>query len=112
MLDEAVRRLRGTGCTATCELKYGKPAEQLILSAAEAEADLIVVGIGPRNACALVEWLGRRINPASTAMQRACGRKVRASREQCHAGCNGYGAREKIRLVVFPSVAPLRVVRR
>ena len=31
VLDEAVRRLGGTGCTATSELKYGKPAEQIIL---------------------------------------------------------------------------------
>ena len=55
VLDEAVRLLRGTGCTATSELKYGKPAEQLILSAAEIVADLVVVG--HRNQGALARWL-------------------------------------------------------
>ena len=111
VLDEAVRRLRGIGCTATSELKYGKPAEQIILSAAETERGFDRRrSSGSRNACALVEWLGRRINPASTAMQRARGRKVRASREQRHADATTDGAGEKIRLVAFPSVAPLRVV--
>ena len=55
VLDEAVRRLRGTGCTATSELKYGKPAEQIILSAAETKADLIVVG--HRDQGTLARWL-------------------------------------------------------
>jgi nucleotide-binding universal stress UspA family protein len=55
VLDEAVRRLRGAGCTATSELKYGKPAEQIILSAAEIGADLIVVG--HRDQGMLARWL-------------------------------------------------------
>ena len=55
VLDEGVRRLRGTGCTATSELKYGKPAEQIILSAAEIDADLIVVG--HRDQGTLARWL-------------------------------------------------------
>jgi nucleotide-binding universal stress UspA family protein len=55
VLDEAVRRLRGIGCTATSELKYGKPAEQLILSATEMDADLIVVG--HRDQGTLARWL-------------------------------------------------------
>jgi nucleotide-binding universal stress UspA family protein len=55
VLDEAVRRLRGIGCTAPSELKYGKPAEQIILSAAETNADLIVVG--QRDQGTLARWL-------------------------------------------------------
>ena len=55
VLDEAVRRLEGTGCTATSELKYGKPAEQIILAAAEIEADLIIVG--HRDQGMLARWL-------------------------------------------------------
>ena len=55
VLDEAVRRLEGTGCTATSELKYGKPAEQIILAAVEIEADLIIVG--HRDQGMLARWL-------------------------------------------------------
>jgi nucleotide-binding universal stress UspA family protein len=55
VLDEAVRRLEGTGCTATSELKYGKPAEQINLAAAEIEADLIIVG--HRDQGMLARWL-------------------------------------------------------
>ena len=44
VLDEGVKRLRRAGCTATSELKYGKPTEQIILSARAINADLIVVG--------------------------------------------------------------------
>ena len=55
VLDEAVRRLRGIGCTATGELKYGKPAERIILSAREIDADLIVVG--HRDQGTLARWL-------------------------------------------------------
>jgi nucleotide-binding universal stress UspA family protein len=55
VLDEAVRRLRGAGCTATNELKYGKPAEQIILAAAEMDADLIIVG--HRDQGTLARWL-------------------------------------------------------
>ena len=55
VLNEAVRRLEGTGCTATSELKYGKPAEQIILAAVEIEADLIIVG--HRDQGMLARWL-------------------------------------------------------
>jgi nucleotide-binding universal stress UspA family protein len=46
VLAEGVKRLRRAGCAATSELKYGKPTEQIILSAREIDADLIVVAIG------------------------------------------------------------------
>lgn len=55
VLDEGVRRLRSAGCTATSELKYGKPTEQIILSAKEIHADLIVVG--HRDQGTLARWL-------------------------------------------------------
>ena len=55
VLDEGVRRLRGAGCTATSELKCGKPTEQIILSAREIDADLIVVG--HRDQSTLARWL-------------------------------------------------------
>ena len=55
VLDEGVRRFRGAGCTAAGELKYGKPTEQIILSAREINADLIVVG--HRDQGTLARWL-------------------------------------------------------
>ena len=55
ILDEGVNRLRRAGCTATSELKYGKPAERIILSAREIDADLIVVG--HRDQGTLARWL-------------------------------------------------------
>jgi nucleotide-binding universal stress UspA family protein len=55
VLDEGVKRLRRAGCTATSELKYGKPTEQIILSAREINADLIVVG--HRDQGTLARWL-------------------------------------------------------
>jgi nucleotide-binding universal stress UspA family protein len=55
VLDEGVRRLRRAGCTATGEIKYGKPAEQIILSAREINANLIVVG--HRDQGMLARWL-------------------------------------------------------
>jgi nucleotide-binding universal stress UspA family protein len=55
VLDEGVKRLRGAGCTASSELKYGKPAEQIILSAREQNVDLIIVG--HRDQGALARWL-------------------------------------------------------
>ena len=55
VLDEGVKRLRGAGCTAAGELKYGKPTEQIILSAREIDADLIVVG--HRDQGTLARWL-------------------------------------------------------
>lgn len=55
VLDEGVKRLRSAGCSATSELKYGKPAEQIILSAGEVNADLVVVG--HRDQGTLARWL-------------------------------------------------------
>jgi len=55
VLDEGVKRLQAAGCAAVSELKYGKPAEQIILSAAETSADLIVVG--HRDQGTLARWL-------------------------------------------------------
>jgi nucleotide-binding universal stress UspA family protein len=55
VLDEGAKRLRGAGCTAVAELKYGKPTEQIILSAREIGADLIVVG--HRDQGTLARWL-------------------------------------------------------
>lgn len=55
VLDEGLKRLRRAGCTAVSELKYGKPAEQIILSAREMNADLIVVG--HRDQGTLARWL-------------------------------------------------------
>ena len=55
VLDEGTRRLRRAGCAATSEIKYGKPAEQIILSAKEIGANLIVVG--HRDQGTLARWL-------------------------------------------------------
>ena len=55
VLDEGVRRLQRAGCTATSEIKYGKPAEQIIRSAREMAANLIVVG--HRDQGTLARWL-------------------------------------------------------
>ena len=44
LLEEAVRQLAGTGCSAAGKLNYGRPAEQIMLAAVEIGADLIVVG--------------------------------------------------------------------
>jgi nucleotide-binding universal stress UspA family protein len=60
VLDEGVRRLRAAGCTATSELKYGKPTEQIILSAREINADLIVVG--HRDQGTLARWLNGSVD--------------------------------------------------
>jgi nucleotide-binding universal stress UspA family protein len=55
VLDEGAKRLRDAGCTAVAELKYGKPTDQIILSAREIDADLIVVG--HRDQGTLARWL-------------------------------------------------------
>src|SRR5690349_12553011 len=55
VVEEGVNRLRGVGCTAAGELKYGKPAEQIIQSAREINADLIVVG--HRDQGIVARWL-------------------------------------------------------
>jgi nucleotide-binding universal stress UspA family protein len=55
VLDAGVRRLNDAGCLATNEVKYGNPAEQIVMSAREMSADLIV--IGHRDVGALTRWL-------------------------------------------------------
>ncbi len=55
VLKEGVKRLQAGGCTAASELRYGKPSEQIILSARELDADLIVVG--HRDQGTLARWL-------------------------------------------------------
>jgi nucleotide-binding universal stress UspA family protein len=55
MLDEAEKRLRSAGCTATNEVKRGNPAEQIVVSARESNADLIV--LGHRDQGTLARWL-------------------------------------------------------
>ena len=62
VLDEGVKRLRGAGCSATNELKFGKPADQIVSSAAEINADLIVVG--HRNQGRLARWLNGSVGEA------------------------------------------------
>jgi len=44
MLDAGVGRLQSAGCTATNDVRYGNPAEQIVRTAREMNADLIVVG--------------------------------------------------------------------
>jgi len=58
VLDAGVKRLQGAGCTATYEVKYGKPAEQIVLSAREVSADLIVIGHWDQGT--LARWLTAR----------------------------------------------------
>lgn len=55
MLDEAKERLRRAGCTATNDVKRGNPAEQIVVSARESNADLIV--LGHRDQGTLARWL-------------------------------------------------------
>ena len=55
VLDAGMRRLRDVGCAATNQVKYGNPAEQILLSAREMAADLIV--IGHRDRGTLARWL-------------------------------------------------------
>jgi nucleotide-binding universal stress UspA family protein len=55
VLDAGVRRLQSVGCAATNDVRYGNPAEQIVLSAREMSADLIVVG--HRDQGALARWL-------------------------------------------------------
>jgi nucleotide-binding universal stress UspA family protein len=55
MLDEAEERLRRAGCAVTNDVKHGDPAEQIIVSARESNADLIV--LGHRDQGTLARWL-------------------------------------------------------
>ena len=55
VLDAGVRRLQRAGCTATNDVRYGNPAEQIVGAAREMNADLIVVG--HRDQGTLARWL-------------------------------------------------------
>lgn len=44
VLDAGMKRLQSVGCTATNDIRYGNPAEQIALTAKEMNADLIVIG--------------------------------------------------------------------
>jgi nucleotide-binding universal stress UspA family protein len=60
VLDEGTKRIRGAGCKVASELRYGKPTEQIILSAKEINADLIVVG--HRDQGTLARWLNGSVS--------------------------------------------------
>lgn len=55
VLDTGMKRLQSVGCTATNDVRYGSPAEQIALAAREMNADLIVVG--HRDQGTLARWL-------------------------------------------------------
>ena len=55
ILDEGEDWLCRAGCAATSEIKRGDPAEQIIVSARENNADLIV--LGHRDQGTLARWL-------------------------------------------------------
>jgi nucleotide-binding universal stress UspA family protein len=55
MLEQAKERLQRAGCTATHDVKHGDPAEQIVVSARECNADLIV--LGHRDQGTLARWL-------------------------------------------------------
>jgi nucleotide-binding universal stress UspA family protein len=61
-LDAGVKCLNDAGCVATNVVKYGDPAYQIVLSAREIDADLIVVG--HRDQGTLARWLGGSVGAA------------------------------------------------
>jgi len=79
VLDAGVRRLRGAGCTATNDVRYGNPAEQIVLTAREMNADLIVVG--HRDQGTLARWLNGSVG-ASILHHPPCSVLVAAKSEQ------------------------------
>jgi nucleotide-binding universal stress UspA family protein len=79
VLDAGVKRLQGAGCAATKDLKYGNPAEQIVLSAREMEADLIV--IGHRDQGSLARWLNGSVG-ASILRHPPCSVLVAVKSEQ------------------------------
>ncbi len=79
VLDAGVRRLQGAGCTATSDVRYGNPAEQIVLSAREMEADLIVVG--HRDQGSLARWLNGSVG-ASVLHHAPCSVLVAVKPEQ------------------------------
>jgi len=79
VLDAGVRRLEGVGCTATNDVRYGNPAEQIVLSAREMKADLIVVG--HRDQGTLARWLNGSVG-ASILHHPPCSVLVAVKSEQ------------------------------
>ncbi len=79
VLDAGVKRLRGAGCAATNDVKYGNAAEQIVLSAREMEADLIVVG--HRDQGSLARWLNGSVG-ASILYHPPCSVLVAVKSEQ------------------------------
>lgn len=79
VLDAGVKRLQGAGCAATNDVKYGNPAEQIVLSAREMEADLIVVG--HRDQGSLARWLNGSVG-ASILHHPPCSVLVAVNSEQ------------------------------
>jgi nucleotide-binding universal stress UspA family protein len=79
VLDAGVRRLQGVGCAATNDVRYGNPAEQIVLSAREMNADLIVVG--HRDQGSLARWLNGSVG-ASILHHPPCSVLVAVKSEQ------------------------------
>ena len=79
MLDAGVRRLERGGCSATNDVRYGNPAEQIVLSAREMKADLIIVG--HRDQGALARWLNGSVG-ASILHHPPCSMLVAVKCEQ------------------------------
>jgi nucleotide-binding universal stress UspA family protein len=79
VIDAGVRRLQGAGCPATNDVRYGNPAEQIVLSAKEMKADLIVVG--HRDQGALARWLNGSVG-ASLLHHPPCSVLVAVKSEQ------------------------------
>jgi nucleotide-binding universal stress UspA family protein len=79
VFDAGVRRLRGAGCTVTNDVRYGNPAEQIVLSAKEMNADLIVVG--HRDQGTLAGWLNGSVG-ASILHHPPCSGPVAVKSEQ------------------------------
>jgi nucleotide-binding universal stress UspA family protein len=79
MLDAGVRRLESGGCSATNDVRYGNPAEQIVLSAREMKADLIIVG--HRDQGALARWLNGSVG-ASILHHPPCSMLVAVKCEQ------------------------------
>jgi Universal stress protein family len=79
VLDAGVRRLQGAGWTVTNDVRYGNPAEQIVLSAREMNADLIVVG--HRDQGTLARWLNESVG-ASILHHPPCSMLVAVKSEQ------------------------------
>jgi nucleotide-binding universal stress UspA family protein len=79
VLDAGVRRLQSIGCAATNDVKFGNPSEQIVLSAREMNADLIVVG--HRDQGTLARWLNGSVG-ASILHHAPCSVLVAVKSEQ------------------------------